>query len=72
MENSKKYNSQQKNNIVKEINTDYNLEVKYTNIEKHPLFAKVIEKCLSDSETGKGISHEEMMKKTKERYPFLK
>ena len=72
MENSKKHNSKEKINLVEEAAFEYNLEIKNVDIEDHILFAKVIEKCMEDSKAGKGISHEEMMKKTKERYPFLK
>jgi hypothetical protein len=58
---------------VDEPTAAYDLEVKiYANIEDHPLFAKVIEKSIKDSKEGKGISHEEMMQKVKEKYPFLK
>lgn len=72
MENSKKYDSEEKINLVEETAFEYNLEIKNVDIEGHPLFAQVIEKCMEDSKAGKEISHEEMMKKTKERYPFLK
>ena len=72
MENSKKYDSESKINLVEETTTAYKLEIKNDDIESHPLFAKVIEKCLEDSKAGKGISHAEMIKKTKEKYPFLK
>ena len=46
-------------------------EVVY-DITEHPLFAKVIEKCKQDIKEGKGIPHEEVMKRFKERFPFLK
>lgn len=58
---------------VEEPTVEYNIEEKiYPNIEDHPLFAKVIEKGLRESELGLGISHEEMKRRTKLRYPFLK
>lgn len=58
---------------VEEPAIEYNVEEKiYANIEDHPLFAKVIEKSRQDAKDGKGISHEEMKRRTKERYPFLK
>lgn len=37
----------------------------------HPILAQLIEKALEQSEQGLGISHEEMMKKVKEKYPFI-
>jgi hypothetical protein len=58
---------------VEEPTETYNAEEKiYINIKDHPLFAKVIEKGLRESELGLGISHEEMKRRTKLRYPFLK
>ncbi len=58
---------------VEEPTVDYSTEEKvYTNIEEHPLFIKVIEKSIQDSKDGKGISHEEMMRRVKGKYPFLK
>ena len=58
---------------VEESILQYNVEDKvYANIEDHPLFAKVIEKCRQDAKDGKGISNEEMKRRVKERYPFLK
>lgn len=58
---------------VEEPTTEYKVEEKiYANIEDHPLFAKVIEKSKKDAQEGKGISHEEMKRRIKERYPFLK
>ena len=59
-------------NKVEEPTIAYNLEKTYANIEDHPLFAKVIEKGMRESELGLGISHEEMKRITKLRYPFLK
>lgn len=70
---SKKYKKSDSNTPkVEEPTIAYNTEEKiYKNIEDHPLFTKVIEKCIQDSKNGKGISHEEMMKRVKEKYPFL-
>jgi hypothetical protein len=36
------------------------------------ILGKLIEKSIQDSKEGKGISHEEMMRRVKLRYPFLK
>ena len=60
-------------NKVEEPITYYKNEGKIINdITEHPLFAKVIEKCKQDIKEGKGIPHEEVMKRFKERFPFLK
>lgn len=75
MDNSNKKYKQSDSIIskVEEPTVEYNVVEKvYANIEDHPLFAKVIEKGLRESEQGLGISHEEMKRKTKLRYPFLK
>ena len=57
---------------VEESTVIYNSEVKYTRIEEHPLFAKVIEKSIKEADGGKGFTTEEVMKKIKEKHPFLK
>lgn len=60
-------------NKVEEPITYYEKEGKIVNdITAHPLFAKVIEKCKQDIKEGNGIPHEEVMKRFKERFPFLK
>lgn len=40
--------------------------------ELHPILQKLIAQGIQDSIDGKGISHEEMMRRVKLRYPFLK
>jgi len=40
--------------------------------ETHPLLVKVLEKSVQDAKEGKGISHTEMIKRIKQKYPFLK
>jgi hypothetical protein len=59
-------------NKVEEPITEYSTEKTYTNIEQHPLFAKVIEKSKKEAAEGKGSTTEEVMKRVKEKYPFLK
>lgn len=39
--------------------------------EMHPVLVQLLEKALKESELGLGISHEEMMKKVKAKYPFI-
>ena len=75
MDNSNKKHKKSDSIILKveEPVMQYNVAEKiYANIEDHPLFAKVIEKSIQDSKDGKGISHEEMKRRVKEKYPFLK
>ncbi len=52
------------------------LEYKSNKIDEnsidHPLFAKLIEKSIQQAEEGKLIPHEEVMKRIKEKFPFLK
>jgi hypothetical protein len=57
---------------VEEPAATYNLEKTYANIEEHPLFIKVIEKSIKEAEEGKGSTTEEVMKRVREKYPFLK
>ena len=58
---------------VEEPTVEYNaVEKIYTNIEDHPLFAKVIEKSRKQHKEGLGFSHEEAMRRIKLKFPFLK
>lgn len=59
-------------NKVEEPITEYSVEKTYPNIEVHPLFAKVIEKSKKEAAEGKGSTTEEVMKRVREKYPFLK
>ncbi|WP_299519526.1 hypothetical protein, partial [uncultured Flavobacterium sp.] len=72
---SKKNPSHEKKdmNKVEEPITDYNLDTKVVQEEElHPILIKLLEKSIQDSKEGKGISHEEMQKRIKLKYPFLK
>jgi hypothetical protein len=40
--------------------------------ELHPVLEKLLLQSIQDSKDRKGISHEEMMRRVKLRYPFLK
>ena len=70
-----KKNPNKKNpDIAKEPTTDYEKATDFSidnEEEMHPILAQLIEKALEQSEQGLGISHEEMMKKVKETYPFI-
>lgn len=62
-----------KKNITKEPAEVYETSQKtYANIEDHPLFAKVIEKSIQQAENGETYTTEEVMKRAKERFSFLK
>ncbi|WP_298115232.1 hypothetical protein [Flavobacterium sp.] len=71
-DNSNKKDKNQDFNKVEEPITEYSTEKTYANVEEHPLFAKVIEKSKKDLKEGKGIPHDVVMKRIKEKYPFLK
>ena len=73
MENSnKKYPKTDSISKVEEPALEYKSEKIYANIEDHPLFVKLIEKSIQQAEEGKLIPHEEVMKRMKEKFPFLK
>lgn len=60
-------------NKVGEPVTDYNLGEKSVEQEElHPVLIKLLEKSIKEANEGKLISHEEAMRRIKERYPFLK
>ncbi|WP_395065304.1 hypothetical protein [Flavobacterium sp.] len=71
-DNSNKKDKKLDLNKVEEPITEYSKEKTYANIEEHPLFIKVIEKSIKEAAEGKTFTTEEVMKMTKEKYPFLK
>ena len=38
----------------------------------HPVLIQLLEKAKQESKEGKGIPHEEAMRRVKEKFPFLK
>ena len=40
--------------------------------EMHPVLKQLLEKSIKEADAGLGIPHEEVMKRIKEKYPFLK
>ncbi len=77
MENPKKRSIDKKQDAVQEPTTDYktSFEEKLdpTNTdEQEILLRKLLAIGLEQSEMGLGISNEEMKRRTKLRYPFLK
>jgi ribosome-binding protein aMBF1 (putative translation factor) len=47
-------------------------KVETTSEELHPVLVKLLEKSIQDAKDGKGISHEEAMKRIKEKIASLK
>ena len=43
-----------------------------TSEELHPVLVQLLEKSIKEIEEGKTFTHEEVMRMTKEKYPFLK
>lgn len=77
MENSKKNSSDKKPNFVSEPETVYETENKQlinppNTPEQEILLQKLLALGLKQSEMGLGISNEEMKRRTKLKFPFLK
>ncbi|TRX23075.1 hypothetical protein FNW25_06640 [Flavobacterium franklandianum] len=77
MENSKKHSMDKKQDSIQEPETDYKTtfteKLDPTNTdEQEVLLQKLLKKGLEESKMGLGISNEEMKRRTKLRYPFLK
>lgn len=77
MQAPKKYTNKEIINIVAEPQTDYEItsseKVNAQNTPEHEiLLRKLLELGLKQSEMGIGISNEEMKRRTKEKFPFLK
>ncbi len=75
MENPKKRSIDEKPDAVQEPETVYgtgNDLISNDPEELHPILVKLIEQSKAESEAGMGIPHEEVMRRVKLRYPFLK
>lgn len=60
-------------NKVEETSTDYSVEKNTVEEEElHPVLMQLLEKSIQNHRDGKVISHEEAMRRIRERYPFLK
>ncbi|WP_264563538.1 hypothetical protein [Flavobacterium sp. N3904] len=73
--NKKQIPSDKKENEVQEPSVKYGAEnnsVLNDSEEMHPVLKQLILKSIQDAKEGKGISHEEMMRRVKLKYPFLK
>jgi hypothetical protein len=51
-----------------EVNESLNLD----SDEMHPVLKQLLEQSIKEADAGLGIPHDEVMKKIKEKYPFLK
>jgi hypothetical protein len=74
MENSKK-SIDKKQDSAQEPEAIYGTEnnlISNDSEKLHPTLEKLILQSIQDAKDGKGISHEEMMRRVKLRYPFLK
>lgn len=75
MGNSKKHSIDKKLDIVQEpvpnFSTENNL-ISNDSEKLHPNLVKLILKGKAEAKAGMGIPHEEVMRKLKLRYPFLK
>lgn len=61
-------------NIAKEPSEVYETSQK-ANVnqeEMHPILAKLLEKSIEQADRGEVLSTEEVMKKAREKFPFLK
>ena len=61
-----------KKNIAKEPSQVYETIPNVSNEELDPILLKLIEKSIQESKEGKVISHEEAMRRIKEKIAFLK
>jgi predicted transcriptional regulator len=43
-----------------------------TSEKLHPVLVQLLEKSIKEADEGKTFTHEEVMRMTKERFPFLK
>ena len=75
METPKKYSTDEKLDSVQEPASVYEIQSNGTtnqSEELHPILIQLIEKAKRESALGLGISNEEMKRRTKLKFPFLK
>ena len=60
-------------NKVEEPTTDYSLEkIETDDSQLHPVLIQLLQKSIKEADEGKTYTHEEVMRITKKKYPFLK
>jgi hypothetical protein len=72
METPKKYPINQVTNLVQEPTETLYKSTSENETEMHPILIKLIEQGKRELELGLGIPHEEVMRRVKLKYPFLK
>ncbi len=75
MDKPKKHSTDEKHDAVQEPEAVYGVGndlISNNPEELHPILVKLIEQSKAESEAGMGIPHEEVMRRVKLRYPFLK
>ena len=73
MENFEKKNSK-KEDVIKVVasQTAYNSNSTFENNKQIvPVLEQLLDKALQEAENGEGNPHEEVMKRLKEKYPFI-
>lgn len=72
-DNSNKKDKNLDLNKVEEPATEYSTENKvYNDSHLHPILIKLLEESIREADEGKLISHEEVMRRTREKISFLK
>ena len=60
-------------NKVEEPKTEYGVDEQTEQEEElHPVLIELLKKSKQQAKEGKGIPHDEVMKRMKEKFPFLK
>ncbi len=60
-------------NKVEEPKTEYSVDEQIEQEEElHPVLIELLKKSKQQAKEGKGIPHDEVMKRMKEKFPFLK
>ncbi len=65
-------NAKKKNTVNEPSQVYQSPEIDAKEENLHPILEKLLEKSLKEADEGRGISNEEMQRRIKERYPFLK
>ena len=74
MKAPKKDSTNINHDFLQEPATKYIKAENYTSEEEeelHPILIQLLEKAIKESEQGLGISHDEMLRKVKDKYPFI-
>ena len=73
MENFEKKNSKKEDVVKEESQNAYNSKLAFEKNEHlAPVLEQLLDKALQEAENGEGIPYEEVLKRLKEKYPFIK